>query len=114
MQITETVAIMTVMITIAGGIVLIFKTLADNATRRKAIEAGASEEMLKELFKSRAWLQGHDPLKWGMLVASVGAAFILIDLLKIDFDSATAPGLLFLLPGLALIVYHLISRKQGD
>jgi hypothetical protein len=112
MQITETIAIMTVMISFAAGVVLIFKTLADNATRRKAIEAGASEEMLKELFKSKAWFAQYDSLKWGMLVASVGAAFILIDVLGIDFDSATAPGIIFLFPGLALIAYHVISKDK--
>lgn len=114
MQITETVAIMTVMISFAGGVVMIFKTLADNATRRKAIEAGASDELVKELFKSRAWMNGHDPLKWGMLVAAVGAAFITIDLLGVEAHSAMAPGLVFLFPGIALIAYHLITREQRD
>jgi Domain of unknown function (DUF6249) len=112
MQITETITIMTVMISFAAGIVLIFKTLSDNATRRKAIEAGASEEMLKELFKSNAWFAKYDSLKWGMLVASVGIAFMAIAMFGIDFESAMAPGFLFLLPGLALIAYHVISKKS--
>ena len=114
MQITELLTVMTVFISTALVIILTIKIISDNSTRKKAIEAGASSELLQELLKNRAWLSGHDPLKWGMLVAAVGAAFILIDVLGIDYETAMAPGIVFLLPGLALVAYRYISGSKDD
>jgi hypothetical protein len=96
----------------AAMIVALTKILADNRTKRKLLEARVSDETVRALYARRdpdAW----GALRWGMVLAGVGFAFVLIDLGGFGATDPIAYGLIFLFAGGGLMGYHLIVRATG-
>ena len=99
----------------AAVILGVIKVISDNHTRRRAIESGASGESIEALFKRHRLLQGREALKYGLLLGSLGIAMLLIDLAGVPLASPRALGLIFLFPGAALVLFHLLTRgAEGE
>ncbi|HEX2204397.1 MAG TPA: hypothetical protein VHG91_13895 [Longimicrobium sp.] len=101
-----------VMIALGFVIVAVTKILSDNRTRRKVLEARVSDETARALFAPRdpdAW----GALKWGMVLAGVGVAFIVIQLGGFSAGEPITYGLVFLFAGGGLLGYHRLARAAG-
>ncbi len=94
-------------------IIGIIKVVSDNVTRRRAIEAGGSGEAIRELFRRHRLLEGQEALKFGLILASIGTALMIIEWTGMEVASAGALGLIFLFPGLALVAFHQFTRPGG-
>lgn len=89
----------------------IIKTISDNAVRRKLVDKGLVDENTKYLFQGTRSSNVPESLKWGMVLVAVGAAVLIGQIVPTDFrDEATLSGM-FILGGLALIVYYFIASK---
>jgi hypothetical protein len=101
---------------IAPAIVLIgvIKVISDNNTRRRAIDAGTTGESIQELFRRHRLLEGREALKYGFILASIGAALLVVDLTGTELASARALGLIFLFPGAALVAFHLVMNRGRE
>ena len=98
-----------VMIALGFVIVAVTKILSDNRTRRKVLEAHVSSETARALFAARdpdAW----GALKWGMVLAGVGLAFVAVQLGGFSAADPITYGLVFLFAGGGLLGYHRLAR----
>lgn len=96
-----------------GALVAITKTISDNKTKRKLIDAGASEAFVRTLFSVRqSTPNGLAALKWGLVVAGVGLALILVQFLPYDFEEPISYGLMFLFAGIGLFIYYAIASWE--
>jgi hypothetical protein len=99
---------------IFGSIVMFAKVISDNRIRREIIASGKMDENLKYLFAKN----GHHlystlgSIKWGLVCVAIGLAIILGRFLPYRIADDITFGLIFLLSGLALLIYFLIARKQ--
>ena len=101
-----------VFIAFALMVVALTKILAENRTKRKLLEARVSEATVRALYSPRdpdAW----GALRWGMVLAGVGVAFVLIHLGGFSASDPIGYGLIFLCAGGGLLGYHLIVRATG-
>lgn len=94
-------------------IISLVKVISDNHTRRRAIEAGATGESIRELFRRHRLLEGQEALKYGLIFAFIGLALLIIEWTGIELASAGALGLIFFFPGAALVAFHLAVRRGG-
>jgi uncharacterized protein DUF6249 len=93
-------------------IVSMTRIITDSRTRRRLLEGGASPELAKTL----ATPAPDDPglfsaLRWGIVLASVGLAFILIQFLPYRVDDPIALGLVLVFGGAGLLTYHVSARR---
>jgi len=81
--------------------------------RQSIIEKGMSGEDLKIFLGSRPKREsdGSAPAKYGILAICIGLAI----LIGTQFDEETVWGLIFLLPGIGLLIYYrFFTKNQGD
>lgn len=90
--------------------VAIVKIVSDNAIRRRLIEKGMLDEKVKYLYARTE--QAPSSLKWGMVLIAVGVAILIGQIVPFEFqEEATLSGM-FILAGLALILYYFIASKM--
>lgn len=92
-----------------GTIVAITKTISDNRTKRRLIDAGVSEEFVEALFTQRRDPDTWTALKWGLVVVGLGLALVIVQFLPYDFEEPIAYGLMFLFGGGGLLLYHVLT-----
>ncbi|MFP4228279.1 MAG: hypothetical protein ACLFTE_05555 [Salinivenus sp.] len=94
---------------------LVIWLLTDTILRWKAMNTRASEGVAEAVL-NRRWTEPSTraALKWGLVILSLGAALMLVDLLSIPFDSPLAYALLLLASGTALLGYYLVERDADD
>ena len=80
-----------------------------------AISEGKYDANLKELFdatmKKSATL-AH--IKWGFILIGLGLALIIGQFVPIFYDDKATLSLMFILSGIALIIYHFVFYKKGN
>ena len=69
---------------------------------------------LRELFRRHRLLEGRESLKYGLILASIGVALLVVDLTGVSLTSPRAFGLIFLFPGVALVAFHALTRRGGE
>lgn len=96
-------------------IAYIAKLIGDTRIRRKALESPVSDEMA-EAVVNRRWTEPstRSALKWGLVILSLGAGMLLVDLLSITFESPVAYAILMFAAGGALIGYYLIEHDATE
>ena len=108
---TDIIVLPILFVSFFGAIVLVLKTLSDNRTKRKLAEAGMTEGSLRALFPSaRQRPEVFAALKWGLVLAGIGLAFILIQVFGLDERDTISYGLVFLLAAAGLLAYYRIAR----
>ncbi len=94
------------------GICFVAKALLDYFTRRRLIDKGLVDKNVRHLFKYGS--PSLSSLKWGMVLVGIGAAVIIGRLAPYRWsDEATISGM-FILAGLALIIFYLIAPKAPN
>jgi hypothetical protein len=94
---------------IFGSIVMFAKVISDNRIRREIIASGKMDENLKYGHHLYSTLGS---IKWGLVCVAIGLAIILGRIFPYRISDDMTFGLMFLLSGLALLIYFLIARKQ--
>ena len=100
---------------IFGSAIYVIKTISDNRIRRRLIESGQIDEKIKFLYFSA---QSGDPayfssIKWGLILIALGLALFLQQFLPYRFDDEMTFGMMFLLAGIAFIVYYFLAKKHS-
>ncbi len=104
----ESVLIVTV---VFGSILLFVKIIADSKIRSKLIDKGMVDENVKYLSGTNV----PSSLKWGMVLTSMGLAFFIGLLFPEEVRGEVTFGSLFILGGIALIVfYFIVHKKQSE
>jgi len=93
----------------------IVKLILDYSMRKRLIDRGLVDKNVKYLFSYGS--PASSSLKWGMVLIGIGAAIIIGRLAPYRWsDEITVSGI-FILAGLALVVYYAIAPKlksNGD
>lgn len=72
-------------------------------------------EMVEKLFLERPLPDTDSALKWGLIIAAVGIAFCLLQILPFDEDEPITYGIVFLFGGASLLAYYaLVSNRDED
>ena len=90
-------------------ICFVIKVIADYSMKKKLIDKGLVDENVKHLFKYSSPASGS--LKWGMVLLAIGIAVIIGRLVPYDWSDEATVASMFILAGLALIVYYAIAPK---
>lgn len=100
-------------------VIIIFPTIAyiiklalDNSTRKKLIDKGMVDENVKYLYTDRPMNQVLSALKWGMVAIGIGLAFFIGQMVNPDMQDEVTIGSMFMLGGLALVIYYPIANKM--
>jgi uncharacterized membrane protein YkgB len=83
--------------------------------RMAMIEKGVSADQLKP--KTRSWFLAPSPLsslKWGIIIIAVGLGILIGNFLREVYrvDDSVVAGMIFLLAGIALIIFYFIAAKK--
>lgn len=89
--------------------VYMIKVLSDNWVRKKLIDKGLVDENVKYLYANTN--QPPSSLKWGMALIAVGTAILLGQLVPYDLREEITISGMFILPGIALILYYFMARN---
>lgn len=97
------------------AIVYSIKVISDNRAKRTLINQNMSPEMVEKLFLERPIPDTDSALKWGLIVAGIGIAFCLLQILPFDADEPITYGIVFLFGGASLLAYYaLVSNRTED
>jgi len=94
-------------------IAIIVKIVAENRTRRTAIEKGMVDENLKYLFENRNEANIPSSLKWGIVLVAVGVAGFIGGFLPYNLDRGITFSLMLMCGGLGLIIYYFIAAQMA-
>ena len=99
------------------GVITFYWLKTRHELRMSIIEKGTRGDELKYLLGSfKRMSNKYSPAKWGILLISVGLAIIIGIILQTygDFEEGIIFGLIFLFPGLGLLVYYQLFGKKID
>jgi hypothetical protein len=99
-------------ITLFVCITLSIKYVVDSRLRRRLAETHASEDLVRAMLLADEHARGQSALKWGLVLLSLGLAFIGIEIFKLDDESPGTWGSLILSAGIGMVGFHLLSRKD--
>lgn len=100
---------------IAAGLAWMAARVSENWMRKKAVESGATPELMDSLFSAETPPSSLRALKWGMVAVALGIGLGLEALFPYDFEDPVAYGVLLVLGGAALILYYAYVRsREGD
>ena len=100
-----------VVLVVFGSILLFVKILVDSKIRSKLIDKGMVDENIKYLSGTNV----PASLKWGMVLTSMGLAFFIGLSFPEEIRGEVTFGSMFILGGIALIIYYLmVHKKQTD
>ena len=90
-------------------IAAVTKIIADNATKRRLLEARVSQDVVRALFR-----KGYDPelfsaLKWGMVLSALGIGMMALRLFSLDVREPLGLGLMLLCAGSGMLGYYLVA-----
>ncbi len=93
------------------SLIAIIKIAADIKLRQRLIEKNMVKEDIKYLYPEKS-ANAPTSLKWGMVLIGIGLAFIIGQLVNDYYQAEVTIGSIFLLSGIALLVYYQIAKKQ--
>lgn len=102
---------------VVSGIVLIKFIALRHAQRMAIIEKGVSGEELKLLLGrvKGQFISADSMLKWGIIAIGIGMAIIAGTQVDPQIQDEITGGLIFLLPGIGLLIYYMIfARNRKD
>lgn len=97
---------------LAAGFAWIAARISENWMRKKAVESGASAELVESLFRSDPAPSGLRALKWGMVAVALGLGLSVEAVLPYDFEDPIAYGVLLVFGGGALILFYAYVRSS--
>lgn len=98
---------------IFGAFVAIIKILAEARTRNLLIRSGKLDESAKNLWAKPAHHDRLSNLKWGLVLAGIGLAFLIRQLDLFYMTDEGTVGLMFVFAGIAFLVYFWLAPKEN-
>lgn len=96
--------------------VALVRLVSENRLRHKLIDKGLVDEKIKLLFETQPSSQSDSALKWGIVLIAVGMAFLfafgIYKWVPQTVRGEMTAGVVFLMAGLGMIIYHIIARGQ--
>ena len=111
LQLTDAIEMVIVFFTIG----FVVKLFLDYSMRKKLIEKGLVDKNVKYLFRYGG--PAASSLKWGMVLIGVGVAIMIGQFVPYRWSEEITVSGIFILAGLALVVYYAIAPKiknNGD
>jgi len=93
------------------SIVAMIKIVSDTKIRQHLIEKDMVKEDVKYLYPEKL-PNTPTSLKWGMVLIGIGLAFIIGQLVNNFYQTEVTIGSIFLLSGIALLIYYQIAKKH--
>ena len=94
------------------SVIVLIKLLSDNKIRSKLIDKGMVDENVKFLYTDRFEYRVPSALKWGIVLIGIGLAFLIGQLVPSHISGEVTIGSMFILAGLALLVYYVIAKSM--
>ncbi|HEY0036869.1 MAG TPA: DUF6249 domain-containing protein [Longimicrobium sp.] len=91
------------------ALISVTRTLSDNQTRRRAIEARLADDTVRALFIRDP--EVYAALKWGLVSCAVGIGIVLSHTLRFNFAQPVVYGLLLVCGGAALLLYYALALR---
>jgi hypothetical protein len=85
--------------------------ISEGRTRRRLIDSGASPELIQAM-NLRQDSGQHAALQWGLVLAAVGAALIVVDQIDYQAHEPLAVGIVLLFGAGGLLAYYAIARRM--
>ena len=95
------------------SVVAAIKIVMDGRVRRKLAESGASETLVCSMLLTDEQNRRLSTLKWGLVLALVGMAFGLIDLLNLSAKDPVTFGMLITSAGLGMLRFHALASRRS-
>jgi len=100
-------------IALLAALVALTKILADNRTRRRALELRASEDLIRELGVLVRNDASASSLKWGLLAIGTGLGLLVVSYLPDRFPNPLGYGVILMFAGGSLLLHHALTRGRG-
>lgn len=95
---------------LAAGFAWIAARISENWMRKKAVESGASAELVESLLSTERSPSRFRALKRGMVAVALGLGLSVEAVFPYDFEDPIAYGVLLILGGAALLLYYAYVR----
>jgi len=93
---------------------LIIKMSLDYATRKKLIDKGASEDDIKAILQATTTINGKpSSLKWGLILALVGLALVVLRIFGEDIPGEVALGVTLIAAGGGLLIFYAVTATRA-
>ncbi|UCD65088.1 MAG: hypothetical protein JSW34_06560 [Candidatus Zixiibacteriota bacterium] len=101
-----------IVVTVFGGIALVFKVIADAIIRSKLINKDLVDEKVKYLFSQYANVQPVTNVKWGLVLVGLGLALLVKQFAPFYVTDESTIGLMFLFAGVAFLIYYFVAKDR--
>jgi len=104
-------------VVIFGSITLIIKIILDHRVRQKLIDRNMLNENVKYLKAGAPVESSLSSLKWGMVLVSIGLAFLIGQLAPKELEEEVILGCMFILAGISLLAFYGLAdrlQKKGQ
>ena len=95
------------------SVVAAIKIVMDGRVRRKLAESGASEGLVRSMLLTDEQNRRLSTLKWGLVLALVGVAFGLINLLNLSAKDPATFGMLIATAGPGMLRFHALASRRS-
>lgn len=93
-------------IILAVCIVVVIKIIEDSRLKRRFVDAGSDESLVRTILSSDHRVHRRAELKWGAVLISIAAGFAGMALLDLDAEDPLSYALLFATTGIGLLVFR--------
>lgn len=87
------------------------RIISEARTRRRLIDSGASAELIQAM-NFRQDSGQHSALQWGLVLAALGAALVVVDQIDYQAHVPLAIGIVLLFSAGGLLSYFAIARRM--
>jgi hypothetical protein len=104
-----------IMGTLATGIVIFTRTMTDYILKKKMIDKGFVNEDTQAIFKQApASIDSRYPsLKWGLIIFFAGLSLVIMEYIPYEVQSPLPYGLFALSVSLGFLLYYFIVKKDS-
>ena len=99
-------------IAIFGFVAYVIKVISDNRLRSRVIEKGLLDENVKFLYTQNCEGRQLSSFKWGLVLIGIGGALLIGQMFPYHISHEMTVGGMFLMAGIAFLIYYLVTRKQ--
>ena len=93
-------------IILAICIVVVIRIIEDSRLKRRFVEAGSEEAVIRAILSTDHAAKRRSELKWSAVLISIGAGFALMAVLGLDAEDPLSYGLLFGTTGVGLLLFR--------
>lgn len=93
-------------------IIVGIKIIDDGRVRRRLIDTGADETIIKAIMSTEHQQRRHQSFKWGVVLCMIGAGFASMWVLGLDANDPLSYALLFACTGIGLLVYRRLDPPR--